>query len=978
MSRTRNIQSIVGYGLPYVFVENIKLTKGFMKRDDRNYYENTGLSYIKNKFGRNEKQKKSNSQNKNYYTDEVITATLSLSIPELFAGRRWFGKNSTKEMSVCVVQSTHPDATKILMGGDRYVEESLPDHLKPFVLQRKLNIPAQINLSSYKTKEIAALQDTLCLVPLDVSFVVNSKHLTYFLYSEVGSLVGSRTIERVMDNDIIKRTATSFYLPNGSVWSGPVHKHNDVWMVGARHTSRAHPVLEKVEYNNVKIQDFRIFNRLEEMQNNISLTREVDPRRILSNLFLTRDGDSAARGLFAVNIESFLRENSRFNNLFYTSKVDKLMAHASIQSLRVIRIKREKKGVNDFDFIDQKDLYSTVAESGDHSSRKFLMRKNNFIDENMDGISEKYVGTIAEKKLPGLKRKRVFSFIDSQISTFESGEYGYGVELTVVDPTAKFLELQIKGLKKARKLLSDYYEVASNRRYYNYRGQIDMQSIAFLGKVYGSKDKLHNSKSFEFFPWRRATKIYLKVLQNLVGGRTSSNAKSLYALLGPSSGGVEGVEAFLKLLDGLIQKLLSYGVQTERPYSDKRSAAKYNKKSSVTLLEMAHHFDNTVNAGIVKDFGVDYYGGYLTKNYTGPMSILRENVIRRFSKEADRLGIKVPESTNLVEYKKFYSTLTPIRVTTNTDNYDLMNLPSVQPEILRRMRIQIIKMRNRADNQGVKTPDNGGATYDMIRSILRQQGSGAVLENYSISLGSPHDPEVESPPRGEERQNVDSSKFLPGGTQDNLSTKNSNRVSDNKQQLDNREKGVPEETMADLIIEQGDADILEPGNIRIKYVTGFSDDMDVQYVDAPHGASSQIIIIESKESQSQEDAINTVVVLENTGNKEAETQEPSKDEQELGAEEGAGIVEVEEPKEEEFQEEPDPSTDSDDNADASPDIVMSTGSEEVAGATTGATRAIERATPTQAPPTAVRSEQQQTYLVGRTTNEGSGGGTGGY
>ena len=978
MSRTRNIQSIIGYGLPYVFVENIKLTKGSMRRDDRSFYEDTRPSFIKNKFGRNEKQKKPSLQNKDYYTDETIAATLNISIPELFTNRRWFGKDSTKDMAVCVVQSTHPDATSILMNADKYVEENIPDHLKPFVLRRKLNIPSQIKLSSYKTKEVAELQDTLCLVPLSISFRVNSKHLTYFLYSEVGNLVGSKTIERVMNDKIVKRTATSFYLPNGNVWSGPVHKHNDVWMAGARHTNRPHPVLEKVSYNNVKIQDFRIFDRLKEAQNNISLTRQVDPRRTLSNLFLTRDNDGAARGLFAVNIESFLRANSRFNNLFYTSGADKLMAHTSIQSLRIIRTKREKKGINDFGFVDQKDLYSTVAESSDHPSRGFLIRKNNFMDENMDGIPEKYIGTIAEKRLPGLKRKRAFSFVDSQISSFEEGEYGYGIELTATDPTIKFLELQIKGLKKARKILTDYYEIASSRKYYNYKGQIDMQSIAFLGKVYGSKDKLQNGKSFESFPWRRATKIYLKVLQNLIGGRTSRDAKSLYALLGPSSGGVEGVEMFLKLLDGLIQKLLSYGVQIDRPYSDKRSAAKYNKKSGSTLLEMVHHFDSTINAGIVKEFGIDYYGDYLTKNYTGPMSILRENVIRRFSKEADRLGTRVPEVTNLEEYKKFYSTLTPIRVTTNTDGYDLMDLSNVQPEILRRMRVQIIKMRNRADNQGVKTPDNGGSTYEMIRSALRQQGTGAVLESYSLSLEDPCDPEVSMPSRDGRTQSVGSSKFLPGGSQDNLSTKETNRASDNKQRVDDREKSVPEDTMADLVLEQEDADILEPGGIKIKYVTGFSDDMDIKYVDAPHGASSQIIIIEAKDSQSQEDTTNTVVILENTDTRESEMQEPERDEQESAEEDETIVVEVEEPKEEEYQEEPDPSTDSDDNADASPDIAMSTGSEEVVGETMGAPRVIERAAPIQAPPMAVRTEQQQTYLTGRTRGEGSGGGTGGY
>jgi len=153
--------------------------------------------------------------------------------------------------------------------------------------------------------------------------------------------------------------------------------------------------------------------------------------------------------------------------------------------------------------------------------------------------------------------------------------------------------------------------------------------------------------------------------------------------------------------------------------------------------------------------------------------------------------------------------------------------------------------------------------------------------------------------------------------------------------------------------------------------------MDIRYVDAPHDSPSQIILLEAKDSQTQEDTINTVVVLENI-NVEGEMQEPEKDEEQPARDEEINTVETEEPKDDEYQEEPDPSTDSDDNADASPDIIMSTGSEEVAGETMATARAIERTAPTQAPPTTVRTEQQQTYLVGRTTNEGSGGGRGGY
>ena len=65
---------------------------------------------------------------------------------------------------------------------------------------------------------------------------------------------------------------------------------------------------------------------------------------------------------------------------------------------------------NDFDFANQEDVYEIVAESNDHPTKKTLIRKDNFIDENMDSIPETYIGTVSEKRLAGLGKKRAFSF----------------------------------------------------------------------------------------------------------------------------------------------------------------------------------------------------------------------------------------------------------------------------------------------------------------------------------------------------------------------------------------------------------------------------------------------------------------------------------------------------------------------------------------------------------------------------------------
>ena len=990
MSKLQNIQSMIGYGLPYVFVEKIKLTQGTLRKEDRSSFVDNNPVFKRNKFGRNESQKKSELDNKDYFTDEVIGVSLSLSVPELFLGRRWFGKRAAKGMVIRIVQSAHPLATERLMKSGRYSEESLPYELRPFVTEKALSIPMQIDLSSYKTKEISELGDILCLVPLDVTFNANSKHLTYFLYTESGNHIGKKTIEKVMDKGRTKRTTTCFYLPNGNVWSGPVHVHDGVWMAGARHTTKSHPVLDKMDHNNVKIQDFRIFERLKKIQNNIFVSRKTESRRIFSDLFLSRDADSAARGLLVMNVERFLTANSRFNNLFFTADTDKLMSYTEIQSLKVIRAKKEKKNVNDFDYVDQKDMYEVVAESSDHPTKKFLVRKDKFIDENMDGVVEKYIGTVSEKKLTGLGRKRAFSFYDSKIKEFEEGEYNYGVEVTMTDPTIKYLERQVRGLKKAHRILNEYYQFASDKRYFNYKGELDMQAIKFLGNIYGSSGRIEKRNSFNSFPWRRAVKIYLTVLGELTGEDPRRYAKRLYAILGPTSKNLDGVEAFLKLLEGLIQKLLSYGITVEQTYSNKRSRASSNKKQEATLLEISHFFDNTFDAGIVKEYGIDYYGDFLTKNYTGPMTISTSNLHKRFAKEAERTGTTRPSPQNIENYKKFYSTLSPIRVRTNTDDYNLEDLSNMSAEDLRRVRAQVSKMRNRSDDQGVNTPDNGGSTYEILRSILRQQGAGAVLELYQSKDDDPCDPEVKKSPKDEGGGTTGSDNFLPGGKDDNFTTKETNKPSGDTQKPDSERIQVTGplglwmghralEILEALGSKQDEGDILSNEGVKIKYITNFTEDMDIVFVDAPFDRGPFLTVLENTEAQDEKDTTNTALIVGLTDDSEPENRdEDGEKKPPVDTEEGPPDEPEDDGEEEGYLEGTHNTMDASDNAEVSSDISYNTGAEEVAVKAT-TSRMTQRVAVVPAPPTVVRTEQQQTYLVGvAPTDTDSGGDRGGY
>lgn len=964
MSRSQNIQSIIGYGLPYVFVEKVKLTNSNSRKDDRSYFVNNAPSFIKNKFGTNEKQSKSELENRDFFTDKVYEAHLRLLVPELFISSRWFGKRSTTDMAVRVIQSTHPLATKALRNKQKYVEEDFSDELKPFIKQQTLSIPKNINLADYKTKEMQELGDILCLVPLEVSFKVNSNHLTYFVYCESGNSLGFRTIERVVDGGQTKSDSTCYYLPNGKVWSGPVHFHEGRgWMAGPTHTSRAHPSLRRVQHNNVKIQDYRIFRELEEKQNNITLSRDRNPRRVFSDLLISRDTEGGARGLFVFDMPRALVRHSRFNSLFLVNNKNDLAKQSRVQDLKIVRQRVEQKGPNDFDYVDQADLYSLVARSEDSKAGSSLKRGDYFIDDNMDGVVEKYVGSVSEKSLAGVGDRRAISFHDSEIKDFEPGVYRYGVEITMTDPTDDHLQLQIRRLKKAHSVLNEYYGLASNRQYYNPRGELDYQGVKLLGKIYGSSDMVEKTNSLSRFPWRRAVKLYLLALRELTTINTSTYSRKLYAILGPTSKTTEGVEVFLKLLESLIQKLASYDLKTPGGTSNSRSSASHNRSPDTGLITVIHYFDKPYRTGRSGGQGLDYFGEYASYNYTGPLGVSPSSFYERFSIEANRKGVDVPSAQNVQQYRELYSSIAPAMVKTAEKNYTLDN-----EESAREARLKLMQGRKQQNTDDTEVTTQGLTTYETLRYLLRQSGNSATVQALKLVVEDPCDPEISRTRPREDGEQVDTTKIIPGGQYDNFDSKETSKASGKDQQSDDPEQDVPLETLEVLV---GEGDVLEEESVGVKYVTGFNRDLDIEYVDGPFSSElPYIVVMETPKDQNQDDVLNEILIVGDLDEKEPRQDQP--------VEEEPAPTEQPEPDKEVEEGGEDSSIDLPDNAEAVPEVAFNTGAEEVAKQTSS--EGITRKPVADAPPTVARTEQEQTYLVGTTSTGGMTprGGTGGY
>ena len=129
---------------------------------------------------------------------------------------------------------------------------------------------------------------------------------------------------------------------------------------------------------------------------------------------------------------------------------------SNIENLKIVRTKVAKGNPGDAGVDDQEGFYDIVCSSRDINSK--LESVENKIDSNDDSVLDKTIGFLREISLSGVGNKRVFTFVDEEVSEFESGEYTYGLEITIRDPTTILIKTQIKSLEFAKKIISRYYK----------------------------------------------------------------------------------------------------------------------------------------------------------------------------------------------------------------------------------------------------------------------------------------------------------------------------------------------------------------------------------------------------------------------------------------------------------------------------------------------------------------------------------------
>jgi hypothetical protein len=284
-------------------------------------------------------------------------------------------------------------------------------------------------------------------VTMDVQEYANQNKIN--LSNEmINTYTGPVVSETIMKNSEVPRETMVFSLPNGEVYSGPVHMHNRKYMEGSYHTNQPHQTLSVRKASDSKIKDYRSIEEL------VQPKRLLRAPRVIEGPWMSHTDDGDLYGFFTLNLKAIMiektylgRKISALSNYMF----DKLLADFRFRNLEIFNesFQPTVKSVRGTPRIGKKKILRRrrLVRSKQRNSRLSRKRQNRTM--------------LDEVALDSSLHKKTFSFKQDYSDSFK-GLYKYGLEISFKDPTIKFVEDMITELKQTISQFNPYY-VRSNR-----------------------------------------------------------------------------------------------------------------------------------------------------------------------------------------------------------------------------------------------------------------------------------------------------------------------------------------------------------------------------------------------------------------------------------------------------------------------------------------------------------------------------------
>jgi len=286
---------------------------------------------------------------------------------------------------------------------------------------------------------------------------IDMKALSAFLQldmtGELSRYHGAITSERVLSRGTTVKTATVFYKPDNTIWSGPVHQHDGMYMEGSKHTTEPHNVLRMASVQNLKLIDRRGKNFSDRQRESIK------DNPVISDLHLSVNNNEDLSGLFFVNMKQLLLTRTKLGTKIANLSArmfNDFLTQIEISQLIVKRFRANARLVK--------------GKLGTYKNSTINTKKSDIIAASTDTApySLKPQELLKERYLFANRNIRAFEFTDNSKTKKNNANFKYSVELTIKDKSQEYIDGIILQLRSSLSRMKEIHHALSRKDSYDY------------------------------------------------------------------------------------------------------------------------------------------------------------------------------------------------------------------------------------------------------------------------------------------------------------------------------------------------------------------------------------------------------------------------------------------------------------------------------------------------------------------------------
>ena len=315
---------------------------------------------------------------------------------------------------------------------------------------------SEVNGAYMKKISFEVPKDTENLSVFAVCYI-DTKALSDLLHldmtGELSSYHGAVVSERILINSETVKSSTVFYKPDNTIWTGPVHQHDGMYMEGSRHTTEPHNVLRVGNVQNLKVIDRRGKNYSDRK------AKSFFNNPVISNLHMSMNNNDDLNGLFFVNMKQLLLTRTKLGKKI--ADLSPRMFNDFLSQVQISQMIVKRFSAN---------VRLVKGKLGTSQNSTINTKKSHIVASSLDAApySLKPQEYLREKYLFSNRNVRAFEFTDDTKTRKNKGNFKYSVEITIKDRSQDYIDGIILELRNSLSTLKQIHYDLSKRTSYDY------------------------------------------------------------------------------------------------------------------------------------------------------------------------------------------------------------------------------------------------------------------------------------------------------------------------------------------------------------------------------------------------------------------------------------------------------------------------------------------------------------------------------